>query len=219
MLICLGKIYCSKSPHPVPLTSFNQNNIFSFLQTLQVRHAKWSAEVASLFHPKLPTAQFPAYNYDICLCKLTSLALHKSMENLSFGCSLTLMLSWQISLRIFELTNSLKTAFIPSKDNKRLFQNFIAGVMLSLSIYCISAVLLHIPRLLVWCNSYAFFLYIIQEVMLSQRTYVCEYFDRFDGKFMHILRTYRFTALLAVSRKILIVLAQLQSIVKEDEKG
>ncbi|XP_020089114.1 protein REDUCED WALL ACETYLATION 1-like isoform X2 [Ananas comosus] len=54
-----------------------------------------------------------------------------------------------ISLRIFELTNSLKTAFIPSKDNKRLFQNFIAGVMLSLSIYCISAVLLHIPRLLV----------------------------------------------------------------------
>ncbi|OAY83872.1 Protein REDUCED WALL ACETYLATION 1 [Ananas comosus] len=116
---------------------------------VKVRHAKWSAEVASLFHPKLPTAQFPAYNYDICLCKLTSLALHKSMENLSFGCSLTLMLSWQISLRIFELTNSLKTAFIPSKDNKRLFQNFIAGVMLSLSIYCISAVLLHIPRLLV----------------------------------------------------------------------
>nr|CAD1839190.1 unnamed protein product [Ananas comosus var. bracteatus] len=54
-----------------------------------------------------------------------------------------------ISLRIFELTNSLKTAFIPSKDNKRLFQNFIAGVMLSLSIYCISAVLLYIPRLLV----------------------------------------------------------------------
>ncbi|XP_008784404.1 protein REDUCED WALL ACETYLATION 1-like [Phoenix dactylifera] len=50
-----------------------------------------------------------------------------------------------ISYRVFDLTNSLKVAFVPSKDNKRLLQNFIAGVTISMCLYCISSVLLLIP--------------------------------------------------------------------------
>ncbi|KAG6505566.1 hypothetical protein ZIOFF_037929 [Zingiber officinale] len=50
-----------------------------------------------------------------------------------------------ISYRIFDLTNLLRTIFIPSKDNKRLFHNFISGATICVSLYCISWVLLHIP--------------------------------------------------------------------------
>ncbi|KAG6531162.1 hypothetical protein ZIOFF_004936 [Zingiber officinale] len=50
-----------------------------------------------------------------------------------------------ISRRIFNLTNLLKTNFIPSNDNKRLFQNFVFGAMISICLYFTSLVLLHIP--------------------------------------------------------------------------
>ncbi|KAJ3692327.1 hypothetical protein LUZ60_012677 [Juncus effusus] len=53
-----------------------------------------------------------------------------------------------ISHRIFELTSLLKGAFIPTKDNKRLFQNFIFGIMICLSLYCASSLFLYIPKLL-----------------------------------------------------------------------
>ncbi|XP_074590148.1 protein REDUCED WALL ACETYLATION 3-like [Curcuma longa] len=50
-----------------------------------------------------------------------------------------------ISYRVFDLTNLLKTVFIPSKDNKRLFHNFISGATICVALYCISWILLHIP--------------------------------------------------------------------------
>ncbi|URE09604.1 CAS1 domain-containing protein [Musa troglodytarum] len=50
-----------------------------------------------------------------------------------------------ISYRIFDLTNLLKATFIPSKDSKRLFHNFISGAIICLCLYFISSVLLHIP--------------------------------------------------------------------------
>ncbi|KAF9587846.1 hypothetical protein IFM89_006100 [Coptis chinensis] len=52
-----------------------------------------------------------------------------------------------ISCRIFELTNTLKTVFLSTKDNKKLLYNFVAGVAISLCLYCISLVLLQIPLL------------------------------------------------------------------------
>lgn len=58
---------------------------------------------------------------------------------------LTTIIYLFISLRIFELTNTLKTAFLPTKDNKRLMQNLLAGTAISICLYSISFILLQIP--------------------------------------------------------------------------
>ncbi|XP_062180762.1 protein REDUCED WALL ACETYLATION 3-like isoform X1 [Phragmites australis] len=50
-----------------------------------------------------------------------------------------------LSYRVFELTNVLKGAFIPSRDSNRLYQNFIAGIAISVCVYCCSLILLKIP--------------------------------------------------------------------------
>ncbi|XP_012445470.1 protein REDUCED WALL ACETYLATION 3 isoform X2 [Gossypium raimondii] len=51
-----------------------------------------------------------------------------------------------ISHRLFDLTNKLKSVFIPTKDNRRLLYNFIAGVVVSVCLYCTSLILLQIPH-------------------------------------------------------------------------
>lgn len=55
----------------------------------------------------------------------------------------------QVSHRLFELTNTLKMAFLPSRDEKRLAYNAIAAVLASVILYTVSFVLVKIPKLLV----------------------------------------------------------------------
>ncbi|GAB4842977.1 Protein REDUCED WALL ACETYLATION 2 [Ancistrocladus abbreviatus] len=54
-----------------------------------------------------------------------------------------------ISYRLFELTNTLKTAFIPSKDNKQLMNNAVAAVAITFFLYSLSFMILKVPALLV----------------------------------------------------------------------
>ncbi|XP_020230215.1 protein REDUCED WALL ACETYLATION 2 [Cajanus cajan] len=54
-----------------------------------------------------------------------------------------------ISYRLFDLTNTLKMAFVPSKDNKRLVHNLITATTISVVLYSLSLGFLNIPRKLV----------------------------------------------------------------------
>ncbi|KAG9145850.1 hypothetical protein Leryth_020190 [Lithospermum erythrorhizon] len=51
-----------------------------------------------------------------------------------------------ISYRIFELTNKLKSVFIPTRDNKKLLHNSLAGAAICVCIYCISFIILQISN-------------------------------------------------------------------------
>lgn len=53
-----------------------------------------------------------------------------------------------ISYRLFELTNTLKVAFVPSKDDKRLAYNAIAAVVILTVLYTLSFVFLKLPMML-----------------------------------------------------------------------
>lgn len=55
----------------------------------------------------------------------------------------------QISYRLFELTNTLKVAFVPSKDDKRLAKNTITAVLILTVLYTLSFVFLKLPLMLV----------------------------------------------------------------------
>lgn len=54
-----------------------------------------------------------------------------------------------VSYRLFDLTNTLKNAFVPSKDNKRLLYNLVAAVLISGILYTLSFIFLRIPQMLV----------------------------------------------------------------------
>ncbi|XP_004508116.1 protein REDUCED WALL ACETYLATION 2 isoform X1 [Cicer arietinum] len=53
-----------------------------------------------------------------------------------------------ISYRLFQLTNTLKTAFVPSKDDKRLINNLVIGTTISVVLYSLSFGFLRIPEML-----------------------------------------------------------------------
>ncbi|CAK7326304.1 unnamed protein product [Dovyalis caffra] len=54
-----------------------------------------------------------------------------------------------VSYRLFNLTNTLKTAFVPSKDSKRLTNNIITAAAVSSVLYLLSFVFLKVPQMLV----------------------------------------------------------------------
>lgn len=55
----------------------------------------------------------------------------------------------QVSYRLFELTNVLKSVFVPTKDNKRLGYNIVAAFVIAGCFYVVSFVLLRVPQMMV----------------------------------------------------------------------
>lgn len=53
-----------------------------------------------------------------------------------------------VAHRIFQLTNKLKAAFIPSRDNRRLAQNVFAASIACTTLYCLSLLLVNLPRIM-----------------------------------------------------------------------
>ncbi|XP_073273444.1 protein REDUCED WALL ACETYLATION 3-like isoform X1 [Primulina huaijiensis] len=51
-----------------------------------------------------------------------------------------------VSYRLFELTNTFKGAFVPTRDDKKLFYNFVAGTCICVCLYCIALALLQITH-------------------------------------------------------------------------
>lgn len=51
-----------------------------------------------------------------------------------------------VSLRLFELTNTLKTAFVPAKDNRRLGENALVAALLGGALYGAACLLVSIPH-------------------------------------------------------------------------
>ncbi|WCJ23264.1 O-acetyltransferase family protein [Euphorbia peplus] len=54
-----------------------------------------------------------------------------------------------VSYRLFELTNTLKIAFVPSRDNKRLVHNMITAAVTGSILYFLSFIFLRVPQMLV----------------------------------------------------------------------
>ncbi|KAL7104769.1 hypothetical protein ACP275_07G003300 [Erythranthe tilingii] len=54
-----------------------------------------------------------------------------------------------VSYRLFEHTNTLKSAFVPTKDNKRLGHNLVAAVIIASILYILAVVLIKVPQMIV----------------------------------------------------------------------
>lgn len=52
-----------------------------------------------------------------------------------------------VSYRLFELTNTLKIAFVPSKDDKRLLHNLITSAIIFVVLYSLSFIFLRVPQM------------------------------------------------------------------------
>lgn len=112
----------------------------------QIRYPQCTTKVASLIYPKLPNAQFHAYNCSLCLGEQHILSFFQLMICRRFSYFLY-PLFLQISCRLFELTNTLKSVFIPTKNDRQLLYNFLAGAASFACLYFIAFMVVQIPQL------------------------------------------------------------------------
>ncbi|GKV37887.1 hypothetical protein SLEP1_g45857 [Rubroshorea leprosula] len=75
---------------------------------------------------------------------LLSLIPHYPLLNFMLTTSIYIAISY----RLFELTSILKSAFVPTKDNKCLMYNLITAVVVSTVLYSLSLVFIRLPQMM-----------------------------------------------------------------------
>lgn len=100
--------------------------------------------------PKLLLSFIPDYPLlNFLLTTTIFLSVSFSFKAIFFRQNFKTFTTWliilQISYRVFKLTSILKEAFIPTRDNKCLYQNLIAGIAIFTSLYCSSYILQKVP--------------------------------------------------------------------------
>lgn len=122
---------------------------------MQVQRARWSAEAVTFSDSKLPIVKLHAHYCDICCGIISSVPLYyalilpKRMRMVLICLLVSKSRTLQVSHRLFELTNTLKSTFIPSKDKQRLGHNFAAAMVIAGILYILAYVLIKLPQLIV----------------------------------------------------------------------
>jgi hypothetical protein len=77
------------------------------------------------------------------MCSIKMFPYHLLLSDILYG------ILQQVSYRFFELTNRLKNAFVPHKDNARLYQIATAGAIICITLYAVAQLTINLPKLLV----------------------------------------------------------------------
>lgn len=113
---------------------------------MQILSSRCTTKIVAFTDPWLPIVEFYAHYCYLHYCKRKNGFSLKAWEYL------VSLMHWffaclQVTYRLFELTNTLKIAFVPSKDDKRLLHNLITAAIIFGVLYSLSYIFLRVPQM------------------------------------------------------------------------